>query len=186
MARLFGTCALAGLAANDFADKLDAFAFVRLGLAQRANLGAYLTQKLLVIALEDDQRVLVALALGLYLYLGGELYIDGVGVAECQLQNLACSCGAVTYAYEFHFFAVTFTHAYDHVVDQRTPQAVLCAVLAVIGGTGYYYVSVLNFNAEIGMYGLFEGALGTLDCNFFAGYRDCNAGGYCYGGFSYT
>lgn len=81
-------------------------------------------------------------------------------------QNLACSCGAVTYAYEFHFFAVTFTHAYDHVVDQRTPQAVLCAVLAVIGGTGYYYVSVLNFNAEIGMYGLFEGALGTLDCNF--------------------
>ena len=62
----------------------------------------------------------------------------------------------------------------------------LCAVFAVVGGTGYYYVSVFNFDAEVGVYGLLEGALRTLDCDFFAGYRNGDAGGYCYGGFSYT
>ena len=177
MARLFGTCALAGLAANDFADKLDAFAFVRLGLAQRANLGAYLTQKLLVIALEDDQRVLVALALGLYLYLGGELYIDGVGVAECQLQNLACSCGAVTYAYEFHFFAVTFTHAYDHVVDQRTPQAALCAVLRMFDPSDVYVALIFECAVVLVsrftdgyLFGLLASVIGVVGVNWIFTY----------------
>ena len=68
---LFGRCALAALATDDLADKFDTFSFVGLGLAQRADLCANLSEKLLVVALENDERVFVTLALCLYLDLGG-------------------------------------------------------------------------------------------------------------------
>ncbi len=56
---LFGTGSFAGLTTNNFANKLDTFALVGFGLAERADFGAHLAEELLVVGGEDDQRVLV-------------------------------------------------------------------------------------------------------------------------------
>ena len=42
-------------------------------LAERTDLCAYLAEELFVLALEDDERILVTLALGLYANLCGKL-----------------------------------------------------------------------------------------------------------------
>ena len=134
------------------------FSFVAIGfgLAEGADLGANLTQELFVVALEDDQGVLVALGLGFHLDFLGKLYIDGVGVAQRQLQHLTGGCGAVTYTYEFHFLAVAGGYAHYHVVDQRTVQTVLCAVLAVVGGTQQVDVAILYLDFKFGIHSLRE------------------------------
>jgi hypothetical protein len=146
-----------------------------------------LTEELLVVALEDDERVLVALGLSLYLDLGGKLYIDGVGEAERELEYLAGGSCAVTYAYEFHFFAVTGGYAYDHVVDEGAEESVLSAVLAVVRGAGYVNVSVLYLNFEIGVDFLGEGALGALHGDYVVLVDgDGNTSGNLNGSFTYT
>lgn len=93
-----------------------------------------------------------------------------MGETERQFENLSFRGGAVTYTDQLHFLAITLRHAYHHVVDEGAVQAVLSTVLAVIGGTGYYYVSVLNLYSEIGIYFLREFALGALYCNEVAVY----------------
>jgi len=146
-----------------------------------------LAEELLIIALKDDERILVALGLGLNLDFGGKLYVYGVREAERELEHLAVGCGAVTYAYEFHFFAVAGRYAYDHVVDESAEQAVLCAVLAVVRGAGHYDVTVFYLDFEIGVDFLSEGALGTLDGYYVVLVDgDSYTGGNLNGSFTYT
>ena len=64
---LFGVSRLTGLAADNLADKLNTLTLVRFRLAERTNLCAYLAEKLLVGALENDKRILVTFCLGFYL-----------------------------------------------------------------------------------------------------------------------
>lgn len=59
-------------------------------------------------------------------------------------------------------------------------------MLAVVGGTCYYYMTVFYCDAQVGVYGLTQSSFRSFYCYCIAGYRDGDAGGYCYGGFSYT
>ena len=109
-----------------------------------------------------------------------------MGETEGELQHLAGGARAVTYAYEFHFFAVTFADAYHHIVDERAVETVLCAVLAVVAGTAQLNVAVFDFNVEFGVHCLREGALGTLDRNHIVLDIDAYACGNGDGCFTYT
>jgi hypothetical protein len=111
-----------------------------------------LTEELLVIALKDDKRVLVALGLCFNLDFWGKLYIDGVGEAERELKHLAVGSCAVTYAYEFHFFAIAGGYTYNHVVDESAEETVLGAVLAVVRGACHCYVTILYADLEVGVH----------------------------------
>ena len=111
-----------------------------------------------------------------------------MGVAQGEFEDLAGSGGAVAYADEFHFFAVTLVNAFDHVVDEGAVEAVLSAVLAVVAGTCEYYVAVFNFDGEVGVDGLLELSVRALDgyrIGFFIN-RHCYARGDCDGGFTYS
>ena len=184
---LLGTGGLAALATDYLTDKLDTFALVGFGLAERADLGAYLAEELLVVALKDDQRVFVAFRLGLYLHLGGKFQIYGVGVTERQLEYLTGGGGTIAYADQFKLLAVAGLHAYYHVVDERAVQAVLCAVLAVVGGAGDVEMTVGFLDFELGVDSLCESAFGAFDGYYVVlGDFDFYASGDFDGCFTYT
>ena len=182
---LFGTGLLAGLAADNFAHELDTFAFVGLGLAQAADFGAHLTEELLVAAFEDDQGVLVALALGFHTHFGGKLQIYGVREAQCEFEHVVGSCGAVAHTYEFHFLAVALVNAFHHVVDQSAVETVLAAVLDVVAGAADVYVVVFYGYCKVGIDGLFEFSVGAFYGYYVVGINGhSNSGGDCYGSFT--
>ena len=139
-----------------FTDEFDTFAFVRFGLAERADLGANLAEELLVGRFEDDEGVLVAFGLGFDFDFVGKLDEDCVRESEGEFEDLSGCCGTVSDADELHLFLVSFANANDHVVDKGAVETVLRAVLDIVGGTCYDDVSVFDFYVEIGVECLFE------------------------------
>src|SRR5262245_57061961 len=85
---------LAFLAENLLVVVLDALALVRLGRAERPNLGSHLSDPLLVGAGDGDDGRLLALDR----HVGGNRIDDVVAEAELQLQVLALHGGAIAHA----------------------------------------------------------------------------------------
>src|SRR5579863_2361146 len=110
---------LAFLAADDFAGIFDALALVRLGRAERADLGGNLADALAVGAAHRDHRRPLA----------GDPHIlrdrigDVVAVAQLQVQDVALHRGAIADAVDLEVAGEAGGDAGHHVVDQRAGRA---------------------------------------------------------------
>jgi len=72
-----------------------------------------------------------------------------VRIAEAHLQNLTLDLGLEADAHELLLDLIAFRYADNHVVDQRTVQAVHRAVAGLVGGTAHQNGG--NFRADIRM-----------------------------------
>src|SRR4051794_38643118 len=123
---------LAGLAEDLLTEVAHALALVRLGLADRADVGGHLADDFLVDGPDDDS--------GLYWHLEGDALgcIDDHRVAEAKGQTQLVRCeglGTVANADDLELLAEAVGDTDDHVVDQRTRQSVQRAALAQVVGT---------------------------------------------------
>src|SRR5512138_625542 len=109
---------LAGLAADLLAGIANALALVRLGLAGRADFRGHLADELLVDA--DDRQL--RRVLQLEADPRRRLDLDGMAVAEAQLELLADHHRAIADAGDLEALAIARGHPDDHVVDERPRQ----------------------------------------------------------------
>ena len=93
-------------------------ALVRFGLAERTNFCTHLTEQLLVARLQDDQRILVSLRLGLNLNLRRQLNEDAVSETQRQLNEVSLVAYTETDTYKLQSLLVTLAYANNHVVNQ--------------------------------------------------------------------
>ena len=70
-------------------------------------------------------------------------------VAEAHLQDAALHFGLVTDTHQLLLDLVAFGYAYDHVMDQRTVQAVHRTVAGLIGRTGDVHLISLDGDGNI-------------------------------------
>jgi hypothetical protein len=101
-----------------FAHEANTLAFVRLRLAQAAQLGGHLADELLVRRFQADDRVLSFLLSRAHLDLRGQVDGDGVREAQCQLELLTLRGGAVTHTDQFLLDDEAFAHTLHHVGDE--------------------------------------------------------------------
>src|SRR5262249_51451738 len=122
------TC-LAGLALHALAQVAHALALVRLGFADLADVGGHLPDCFLVDAPHRDAGRLRYLELDAV----GRLHADGMAETERELDRaVALRGGAVADADNLELLGEALRHADDHVVDERTGQAVLRPVLTLV------------------------------------------------------
>src|SRR3954468_4282554 len=127
--RVYGSCPLTDLSPDVLALVADALALVRLRRANLADLGRGLADDLLVDAAHDDlgrhgHLELDALA---------RLDLDGVRVADLQLEVGARHRRAVADTLDLEALLEALRDALDHVRDQRPRQAVQRAILPALG-----------------------------------------------------
>jgi hypothetical protein len=124
--------AFAFFAANFLTDVANAFALVRLGWIEAANLGSELTDELLVDSFDLD--------LGVFNDSDVETRRDGVkewvGTTEREVEVCALDGGAETDADDFKILHKTFRNTDDHILNEAAGSAVEGFVLAKLGGAG--------------------------------------------------
>jgi len=166
------TCALTRLTTDDFALETDTLTLIRLRHTEGADLGAHLTEQLLVCAGEDDQRVLVTLRLRLYVDLLRQLEEDVVREAQRELEELTLVGCTITDTYELERLGEAFAHAYHHVVDQGAIETVQRALLALVALTADDDLTFFYRYCDTSVYSLAEFALSPLDSDDTILYRD--------------
>src|SRR3954468_14612998 len=120
---------LSGLALDALAGVADALALVGLGLADLADVGGDLADRLLVDALHRDARRRGHLELDAL----RRLHADGVAEAERELDGVrALRGGAVADADDLQLLHEAVGDAEHHVVDQRARETVLRAVRTLV------------------------------------------------------
>src|SRR6185312_12295767 len=83
------TGGLTSLLADDFSDVADPLAFIRLGLAQAADLSGHLAEKLLVDPFQRDLRIFPFLLRRAQFQFLRHLEDDIVGIAKRQVQDIS-------------------------------------------------------------------------------------------------
>src|SRR6187399_2573545 len=111
---------LAGLAADDLARIADALALVGLRLAHLSDPGGDVADQLLV----DTRDRQAGGVLDLERDARGGIDLDGMAVAQAELELLAHKLGTIPHAGDLEALAVARGHAHDHVVDEGPGQAV--------------------------------------------------------------
>src|SRR5579871_3871440 len=145
--------------ADPFAFVADAFALIRLRLAQAADLGRYLSNGLLV----DAVDVNLVLPLNRQRDALGRLEGHGVREAEAEIQPLAGFRNAIADAADLETLAESLAYALDHVCDQRPRKSVRAAVHLGIALALHEHLSVVQANIhDVGEHSLPQLALGTL------------------------
>src|SRR5512141_2047822 len=138
---------LAGLAADLLAGVANALALVRLGLAARPDARRDLADQLLVDA--DDGQL--GRVLDLEADAGRRIDLDGMAVAEAQLELPADEDGAVADARDLEALAVPRGHADDHVVDEGPGQPVELLVGLRLARPGHEDRIALAADGHLGM-----------------------------------
>src|SRR5215471_15681745 len=130
---------LAGLALHALAQVAHALALVGLGLADLANVGGDLANRLLVDAAHGDP------GRRRYLELDALRRLDAHRMTEtqCELDRVALCRGAVADADDLELLREALRHADHHVADERTSETVLGAVLALVVGTLHEELAVV-------------------------------------------
>ena len=116
---------LADLLAQHFAGVADALVLVRIGRAQRADIGRHLAQHLLVVAGQHQVRLLVDLQIDAV----GQQNFDGVRIAERERRDLALDVGAVADADDVELARESGRDALHGIGGQRARQPVQRGVL---------------------------------------------------------
>src|SRR5688572_431069 len=150
---------LPGLLGDVLAEVPDALALVGLGLADLADVGGDLADRLLVDALHDD----AVRGGGLEADALGGVDRDRVAEAEGEIELVgALGGGAVADADDLELLDELLVDAHHHVVDERPDEAVEGPVLPFVVGTLHdQLVAVLTDGDGAGDVPL-EGALGAL------------------------
>src|SRR5664279_638304 len=150
---------LAGLAEDLLAEVAHTLALVRLGLADRSDVGGHLADDFLVDAPDDHS--------GLDWYLEGDAFrrIDDHRVAEAQRHAQLVRrnrLGAIADADDLELFAEPIGDADDHVVDERARETVQRAALAQIVGALDQQLGVVTANRDDAGQITAQGALRAL------------------------
>src|SRR5690606_17150507 len=149
---------LSFFATYDFVGVTHTFAFVRLRTTEVADLRSYLTNQLLVDALDQD----IGLAGGFSSNALRQFVVDRMGEAQREVQHLALGLGLVAHTDQLQLALEALAHANDHVVDQCTSGTGHGAVLliAIAGGKTQLTSFLDDFHGRVHVQ--FEGALGAL------------------------
>src|ERR1035437_1691491 len=163
---------LAGLAADDLAEIVDALALVRLGLSGSSDLGGNLADQLLV----DPGHREVGRVFEFEADAVRRHDLDRVAVAEVQLQLVADLRGAIADTCDLERLAVAVRHADHHVGDERSGKAMELLVLLGFAGSLHCDGRTLHRDTHVRMEGAMKRALWTLDGDVAADDRNVDAG----------
>ena len=102
--------------------------------------------------------------------------LDGVAVAQVELQLLAHELGTIAHALDLEAATVALGDAHDHVVDERARQPVELARRAFLGGSLDAQHGVLADERELRRDVALERAPGPRDDDMVLGDVDVDAG----------
>jgi len=139
------------LTTDNFSFEHDTLSFVRLGLAEGANLGAYLTNQFFVYTLKANQWCRALFHSRCELQLRGDIEDYRVGVTDSKREQVTLILDAITYANYFHLSRIALTDTHHHIVDESTVQTMHSTMAFLVGRTLNEERFTLNFDRDIGV-----------------------------------